>query len=110
MSEPTGLTDPTWRPPVLTTERLRLRPVEAADAEGLFEYASNPAVTRFTVWDAHRTPDDTRAFIAGYVRSQYLAGVPDPYYGGPEGFDEVLDLCEAACKELLAHLRRQHGI
>lgn len=38
------------------------------------------------------------------------AGVPDPYYGGPEGFDEVLDLCEASCRELLAHLRRQHGI
>jgi protein-tyrosine phosphatase len=42
--------------------------------------------------------------------AQRGAGVPDPYYGGPEGFDEVLDLCEAACKELLAHLRREHGI
>ncbi len=28
--------------------------------------------------------------------------VPDPYYGGPGGFDEVLDLVEAACKGLLA--------
>ena len=27
--------------------------------------------------------------------------VPDPYYGGPDGFDEVLDLVEAACRELL---------
>lgn len=27
--------------------------------------------------------------------------VPDPYYGGPSGFDEVLDLVEAACQGLL---------
>jgi protein-tyrosine phosphatase len=25
------------------------------------------------------------------------AGVPDPYYGGARGFDEVLDICERAC-------------
>lgn len=27
--------------------------------------------------------------------------VPDPYYGGAKGFEEVLDLVEAACKPLL---------
>jgi protein-tyrosine phosphatase len=27
--------------------------------------------------------------------------VPDPYYGGPDGFDHVLDLVEAACAGLL---------
>jgi len=32
--------------------------------------------------------------------------VPDPYYGGPNGFEEVLDLVEAAARGLLAHLRR----
>ena len=31
--------------------------------------------------------------------------VPDPYYGGPEGFEEVLDLVEAACRDLLLELR-----
>jgi low molecular weight protein-tyrosine phosphatase len=31
--------------------------------------------------------------------------VPDPYYGGPGGFDEVLDLLQAACAGLLAELR-----
>ena len=33
--------------------------------------------------------------------------VPDPYYGGPEGFELVLDVCEAACKGLLDHLVRE---
>lgn len=31
--------------------------------------------------------------------------VPDPYYGGEDGFDGVLDLVEAACAGLLDELR-----
>lgn len=38
------------------------------------------------------------------------AEVPDPYYGGPEGFERVFDICEAACRGLLAHVRREHGL
>lgn len=30
--------------------------------------------------------------------------VPDPYYGGPEGFETVLDLVEARCRSLLQEL------
>jgi protein-tyrosine phosphatase len=37
------------------------------------------------------------------------ADVPDPYYGGDDGFDHVLDLCIAACKPLLERIRREHG-
>ena len=33
------------------------------------------------------------------------AEVPDPYYGGDGGFEHVLDLCEAACRGLIDHLR-----
>ncbi len=33
------------------------------------------------------------------------ADVPDPYYGGAEGFDLVLDLCDAACRGLLDTIR-----
>lgn len=38
------------------------------------------------------------------------AEVPDPYYGGAQGFDQVLDICERACGGLLAHLRGHHGL
>ena len=30
--------------------------------------------------------------------------VPDPYYGGPAGFEEVLDLVEAGARGLIAAL------
>lgn len=37
------------------------------------------------------------------------AGVPDPYYGGEGGFEEVLDQCERACEGLIEHLM-QHEL
>ena len=39
-----------------------------------------------------------RLFVAG-------SDVPDPYYGGAEGFEKVLDLVEAQCRRLLQELR-----
>jgi protein-tyrosine phosphatase len=33
------------------------------------------------------------------------ADVPDPFYGGPEGFEKVLDMVEAASRGLLDHVR-----
>jgi protein-tyrosine phosphatase len=36
--------------------------------------------------------------------------VPDPYYGGADGFDRVIDICEKACRGLLTHLRQVHGL
>lgn len=37
------------------------------------------------------------------------AEVPDPYYGGPDGFDEVFDICMAACRGLLDELVGARG-
>lgn len=31
--------------------------------------------------------------------------VPDPYYGGDDGFTEVFDMVDRACRGLLEHLR-----
>jgi protein-tyrosine phosphatase len=38
------------------------------------------------------------------------SSVPDPYYGGEGGFDEVLEQCERACRGLLDHIRREHRL
>ena len=38
------------------------------------------------------------------------ADVPDPYYGGPRGFDEVFDICDRACRGLLEELKRELGV
>jgi RimJ/RimL family protein N-acetyltransferase len=68
-----------WAPPVLMTERLVLRPVTAADAPAIFHYASNPNLTRFTLFETHQTIDDSLWFATDYVRSRYASREPDPF-------------------------------
>jgi len=58
-------------------------------------------------------PDSAAASRIALLRSfadEPEADVPDPYYGGPGGFDEVFDICESACRALLAHIRAAHGL
>ncbi|HEX4926887.1 MAG TPA: low molecular weight protein-tyrosine-phosphatase [Burkholderiales bacterium] len=43
-------------------------------------------------------PDEHRAKLRLFVPGR---DVPDPYYGGPEGFEAVLDLIEEGCARLL---------
>lgn len=38
------------------------------------------------------------------------SSVPDPYYGGSDGFEIVLDQCFAACEGLLEHVVEQHAL
>lgn len=38
------------------------------------------------------------------------SSVPDPYYGGEQGFEHVLDLCFEACQGLLDHIEQEHDL
>ena len=53
----------------------------------------------------HRTTPEIRLLCSFDPASPPGACVPDPYAGGPDGFEEVLDLCERACAGLLDHVR-----
>ena len=70
---------PDWRPPTLTTDRLVLRAFEDDDAEPLFAHARNPNVTRFTLWEYHKSVADTLAFVRDYALLRYLEGMAEPY-------------------------------
>jgi protein-tyrosine phosphatase len=48
-----------------------------------------------------------RSFEATTSRSR---DVPDPYYGGEDGFERVFDICEAACKGLLLNITTDHDL
>jgi protein-tyrosine phosphatase len=57
-----------------------------------------------------RAPPDARDRIVlflDYASEQPLREVPDPYYGGSSGFEDVLDLIEVAARGLLLRLREQ---
>ena len=43
-----------------------------------------------------------------YARHHGEREVPDPYYGGADGFERVLDMVEDAAQGLLEQIRRQH--
>src|ERR1700761_5865931 len=57
-----------------------------------------------------RAPAGARVKLAlflDYAPEQPVREVPDPYFGGPNGFEDVLDLIEAASRGLVRRLREQ---
>ncbi len=53
---------------------------------------------------AQKTTHDRIRLFLSFAPELGLNAVPDPYYGGDQGFEEVLDLIEAASDGLIAHL------
>jgi protein-tyrosine phosphatase len=45
--------------------------------------------------------------LTEFCQEHKASVVPDPYYGGADGFEQVLDLVEDACEGLLVHVRQQ---
>lgn len=45
--------------------------------------------------------------LTEFCRQQRADAVPDPYFGGAQGFEKVLDLVEDACDGLLLHVQHR---
>jgi len=87
--------------------RFRARQVQPADFEA-FDYILAMDRENLTDLDA-MCPADYRGHLGlflAFAGEGAPADVPDPYYGGDAGFDEVLDLIEAASEGLLRALSR----
>lgn len=85
---------------------LRARQVNVNDFAG-FDYVL--AMDKSNLMDLQRMKPSSYAghlglFLDFGSRSDYRE-VPDPYYGGKEGFELVLDLVEDAAQGLLNHIR-----
>ena len=44
--------------------------------------------------------------MTDYCRTKLVDYVPDPYYGGAQGFENVLDILEDACEGLLEEIKK----
>lgn len=53
--------------PVLSTPRLTLRFPAMRDVRSVYAYAADERVSRYVLWNAPRTPDDTRRFLRGIL-------------------------------------------
>jgi protein-tyrosine phosphatase len=82
--------------------RLRARQVEDADFERFDLIVAMDRLNRVTLLE--RAPpvahERIRLFME-YAGDRNVEDVPDPYYGGPLGFEQVLDLAEEAAAGLL---------
>jgi len=90
---------------------LRARVVEDLDFEEFdlilaMDHENLSALKHRAPRDAH---DRVRLFLE-FSPELGTAEVPDPYYGGANGFEEVLDLVEAASRGLLRHIRERIGL
>jgi ribosomal-protein-alanine N-acetyltransferase len=66
-------------PKRIETERLTLRIPSLADAEAIFrEYAQDPEVTRYLIWEPHRAINETLEFLSHCVSAwQKESGFPN---------------------------------
>jgi len=62
--------------PALDAQRLVLRKMTLADAQSLYDYASDPVVSRYTVWEHHLSIEDARDFLRRVVNN-YEDGIPE---------------------------------
>jgi protein-tyrosine phosphatase len=89
------------------------RQVKASDFE---DFDLLLAMDRSNLRDLHHlAPDEEASARVKLLREFDPASsgdldVPDPYYGGAGGFEEVLDLVQAACAGLLAQVRGGAGL
>jgi len=89
-------------------EALRARIVEPGDFE---RFDLILAMDRENLAVLHRrVPEQARERVRLFLEfspQREPEEVPDPYYGGPNGFEEVLDLVEATARELLGYVRQR---
>jgi ribosomal-protein-alanine N-acetyltransferase len=64
--------------PQLETQRLILRKLTPGDASDIFDYASDPEVTKYLLWNTHQTVSDSLAFVSAAL-ARYDTGAPAPW-------------------------------
>jgi protein-tyrosine phosphatase len=90
---------------------LRARQVQADDFERFDLILAMDRLNHATLLDRSAPQFHARIrLLLEFAGAAAGVDVPDPYYGGAEGFDEVLDLVEAAAPGLLAEIRNARAI
>jgi protein-tyrosine phosphatase len=46
--------------------------------------------------------------LSDFLDESWPRDVPDPYFGGQDGFDQVLDMLQAACPRVLEAVLTEH--
>ena len=86
----------------------RARKVEKIDFEtfDLIVALDRTHLHRLEQWRPANARADVRLLMA-YAGDPALEDVPDPYYGGDQGFELALDLIEAGVRGIIAEITRE---
>ena len=90
---------------------IRARKVSASDFEN-FDYVlamDNENKLDLIELSEEEHQNKIKLFLE-FSKNKKLKEVPDPYFGGLNGFEMVLDLVEEASKGLLEHIASQHSL
>lgn len=89
--------------------KLRGRQVEVADFSR-FDYVLAMDNANMSILKRMCPSDkkDRLGMFLEYAQNHSGREVPDPYYGGEDGFERVLDMVEDAAGGLLMHIRNTH--
>ncbi len=75
---------------IITMDRENFEDVKKLDSTGLYS--------------------DKISMMTDYAKNGNASSVPDPYYGGADGFELVLDLLEDSCEGLIDHIKNKNGL
>ncbi len=63
--------------PTIRTERLVLRKISKKDVDDVFEYSKDPEVSRYLLWRAHESKQQTRAYLSRVMKRYKAAQLYD---------------------------------
>jgi len=64
--------------PILETRRLLLRKLNLNDVDDIFEYGSDPEITKYLLWNTHESIEDSLDFVNSVIK-QYESGQVAPW-------------------------------
>ncbi|WP_448572472.1 GNAT family N-acetyltransferase [Trichothermofontia sp.] len=78
--------------PTLVTPRLCLRKLTIADTDDVFAYAADPLVSRYTLWQTHRSREDSEQFIEAEL-AKYTSLQPASWAIVHQAVGKVIGTC-----------------
>ena len=82
----------------------RARKLAAADMETFDLVIAMDRENYRDIQYVHDKPTAELKMLSDFLGDDWPSDVPDPYYGGADGFEYVLDMIEAACPKIIEYL------
>lgn len=80
--------------PVIETQRLIIRPITLEDAQDLYEISSNPNVTKYLTYNAHKDLEESKYVIENIFLKRVEQGIFEPYVVVYKENNKMIGTCD----------------